>query len=352
MRPSAPVLMTALLLVLPITAQAGFEMRGSGAPASDVIRSSEESDMPAHKVDAVEAVPVGPAPIEAPVPLTDAQITTAPIEKAAALNGDASVVDGFGSDLPLAIALQQIVPPGHQVSFAPEVDAGEIVSWQGGQPWPDVARAMLSSVGMTYDLKDGHVVHVRKNDMHQMPSAQAILAEGAPPADIVPAATQDTAPAAPTAPTPPAVVEQPPVQETAEIRRTKPSTLWNNMQTRLKSSLETDLIRDPQPSEDVAAATPVVPDSWKAASEASAQGSWQVNEGENLSAVLTRWSEQEGVQFRWQPNYDYKLKKSAVFGGDYASAVTRLLDEFAELNPRPTAQLYANPAHPRVLVVR
>ncbi len=346
MRRATPVLMTALLLVLPVMAQAGFEMRGGGvASTGDVIRHTEEGDMPAHKVDAVEAVPVGPAPIEAPVPLTDAQITTAPVEMADSMNNDASVVTGFGSDLPLAIALQQIVPSDHQVSFAPEVDAGEIVSWQGGQPWPDVARAMLSSVGMAYDLKDGHVIHIKKAGDHQMPSAQAILAEGTPPTPV--AVSEPPAPPSPPVASAPEQ-SQPEQAETVEVRRTKPSTLWN----RMKTSLETDLIREPEPSKDVAASTPVVPESWKSGSEMPASGNWQVSEGENLSAVLQRWSEQEGIEFRWQPNYDYKLKKSASFGGDYASAVTRLLDEFAELSPRPTAQLYANPAHPRMLVVR
>lgn len=55
---------------------------------------------------------------------------------------------GFGRELPLALALSQIVPAGYTYSFGQAVDAGSTVSWQGGKPWNEVLNDMLASSGM------------------------------------------------------------------------------------------------------------------------------------------------------------------------------------------------------------
>lgn len=55
---------------------------------------------------------------------------------------------GFGRDLPLALALSQVVPADYSFSFAGNVDAGANVSWQGGKPWNDVLNEMLAPQGL------------------------------------------------------------------------------------------------------------------------------------------------------------------------------------------------------------
>lgn len=42
---------------------------------------------------------------------------------------------GFGDDVPLRVAAQQIVPPGTKVEFAPDVSPDAAVTWRGGQAW-------------------------------------------------------------------------------------------------------------------------------------------------------------------------------------------------------------------------
>lgn len=55
---------------------------------------------------------------------------------------------GFGRDLPLALAMTQVVPADYTFSFAPDVDAGATVSWQGGKAWNSVLNDMLATKGL------------------------------------------------------------------------------------------------------------------------------------------------------------------------------------------------------------
>ncbi len=55
------------------------------------------------------------------------------------------VVEGFGKDIPLAVALQQIVPPAYKVSYDTGVDQGKPVTWNGGSAWTNVVSDMLKS---------------------------------------------------------------------------------------------------------------------------------------------------------------------------------------------------------------
>ena len=51
---------------------------------------------------------------------------------------------GFGNDIPLRLAMAQIVPPGVTVRYSPGVDPEQIVDWTGGKAWPDVVRSVMS----------------------------------------------------------------------------------------------------------------------------------------------------------------------------------------------------------------
>lgn len=55
---------------------------------------------------------------------------------------------GFGRDLPLALALSQVVPPNYAYSFAEDDSAGATVSWEGGKPWDQVLDDMLAPQGL------------------------------------------------------------------------------------------------------------------------------------------------------------------------------------------------------------
>lgn len=65
---------------------------------------------------------------------------------------------GFGKELPLALALSQVVPAGYTYSFADNIDAGATVSWEGGKPWNEVLSAMLAPSGMRAVIRSNQVV--------------------------------------------------------------------------------------------------------------------------------------------------------------------------------------------------
>lgn len=68
------------------------------------------------------------------------------------------VIEGFGKDMPLALALRQIVPAKYAFSFGSGVNPGERISWQGGKPWNEVLSDATSSAGIKVVIKDKKVL--------------------------------------------------------------------------------------------------------------------------------------------------------------------------------------------------
>ncbi len=71
-------------------------------------------------------------------------------------------IAGFGSDMPLALALRQIVPPEYGFSFGDGVNPGYRVSWNGGRPWNEVVSEMLAPLNLSAEVL-GKVVVIESN---------------------------------------------------------------------------------------------------------------------------------------------------------------------------------------------
>lgn len=130
---------------------------GSRAPAaeSEPVLSSM-TPLPGNMGD-VERMPVASLPAPAPLQPTLAAAPTR--QPAAQIQGNHfSDAVGFGRDLPLALALSQVVPAEYSYAFAQNVNVGTMVSWQGGKPWNVVLDEMLAPNGMKADIQDGQVV--------------------------------------------------------------------------------------------------------------------------------------------------------------------------------------------------
>lgn len=63
------------------------------------------------------------------------------------------VVEGFGSDMPLVMALGQIVPAQYAYSFGKGVNPGVIISWEGGKPWDEVLNGVLTPLGVQMSIE-------------------------------------------------------------------------------------------------------------------------------------------------------------------------------------------------------
>lgn len=55
---------------------------------------------------------------------------------------------GFGKDLPLALALSQVIPGDYALFFESAIDSEANVSWQGGKAWDAVLQEMLAPLGL------------------------------------------------------------------------------------------------------------------------------------------------------------------------------------------------------------
>jgi hypothetical protein len=139
-------------------------------------------------VETIEEPMVPPA--QAPQPLTVA----APESANLSANVPAHIIEGFGEDMPLAIALQQLAPPGFSFSFGDNVNPGTRVSWEGhGQSWDSVMKNMLAPLGLEAVMR-GQSVMIR----HPRHSAAVIPATPAiEMAAHMPAASKVDAPAVP-----------------------------------------------------------------------------------------------------------------------------------------------------------
>ncbi len=62
------------------------------------------------------------------------------------------VIEGFGTDMPLALALRQIVPAKYAFSFDESVNLGAIISWTGGKAWNLVLEDALAPLNITYNV--------------------------------------------------------------------------------------------------------------------------------------------------------------------------------------------------------
>lgn len=69
---------------------------------------------------------------------------------------------GFGRDLPLALALSQIVPSAYSYAFGENVNVGSTVSWQGGKPWDQVLDEMLATQGLRAIISGGQVTIINR----------------------------------------------------------------------------------------------------------------------------------------------------------------------------------------------
>lgn len=374
-----------------------------GTQSSDVQWGQDHAAMPVE--DVPMQVPATPSPALAP--FVAATPLPEPVEA-----GD--VIAGFGTNLPLVIALQQVVPHGYQYSFAEGVNLGTPVSWEGGRGWRAVLTDMLANEGLGYRVRDNIVV------VGYYPPEELLAPQNMMSAPEVTQAAETSAPhvvwhdAAPAA-----------AQETVTIRRQKPDALaqgrtkgqathvavdtaapaWQAQNDRTASQskpmsyppektssapvvvtsappaaqnqVSAPPLSAPPPMDMVdmggmSAAPPSEPvdilsmdsvaeeakvENVQAAPAAKSApavtaGNWSGRKGATLRDTLEQWSDSAGVKLYWSIDYDYRLKKDVGLSGSYDHAVAELLDQFADVRPQPYGQLHQGDGGPRVLVVR
>jgi hypothetical protein len=160
--------LVALIGVTALPAFAGFEFN---PPPRAVPPATQTVPDAASQPSSLEnSGPLTPMPIE---PVAESDIMGTPPLPVAAVaappknsteNNNTTRVNGFGKDVPLNLALGQIIPPAYRVDFAAGVDQNMLVSWNGnGRPWADVVDQILRTVNLTVGLS-GNVITIKTID--------------------------------------------------------------------------------------------------------------------------------------------------------------------------------------------
>ncbi len=223
-------------------------------------------------------------------------------------------LQGFGKDLPLVLALRQIVPVDYAYGFASNDLAGTRIDWQGGKPWPSVLSDSLSAAGLRADIS-GKAVLISK------------IAGYAP---ITP--TPETAPQndLPVSPAP------------VEASKAEPLPLTDMQAETAEAEVQ-------QPAVAPAEAQKPVPQVIK---NAASKFVWTARPGATLKEVLSDWSRTAKVELDWVTPYDYPIGNAFTFKGTFEQAVDSLLGTYSRESPRPRGRLYPNlPEGPSVLIV-
>lgn len=291
---AAGLMLCSFMLAASLPAFAGFEWRSPTAAAKPPVAPPAPSavewhdaapPMPPQKIPQVEAAPIVPPA---------AAVTLAPPE----------VLSGFGADLPLVTALQQILPPQYKASFSAGVNPGTVVSWKGDRPWREVLADMLAAKKLGFRIEDNFVV---------ITAGTAALPERL----LKPATTDQRAATVKTEPGP------------APIALTAPPS---------PPSAAPTAVTAPPPPESAAVPTLVAP-------------LWQADKTQTLKDVLSAWSQQAGAELYWSIDYDYHLNGDIAYNGSFENAVGKLLDRFTAVRPQPYGRLHQEPGGRQVLVI-
>lgn len=340
-------------------------------------------------VDKVESRKMAPPP-GAPVPVAPAAPEPSYAE-----------VHGFGKDMPLALAMRQIVPPDYAFSFGEGADPGARISWNGGAPWDKVLRGALAPSGLGVRI-EGRTVLVSAMEggapMPAMPAAAELTPSPQPaapmarpqapgtqasgaPLSLAPQASAAPALAPASVPTrisplmkSPAPAElaprkgvdtetlMPPLAD-EEDRAALPLPLKSEEESAPVASATASVLPLPvrTPPMREAVAKPPVPVSAEDPAldpvpakrfDAQEVREWSADAGSTLRKALSRWSREAGVQLYWSSQFDYPIQSDVLLNGTYEKAVATLLDGLRDAQPRPMGRLHPNPPDgPAVLIV-
>ncbi|MES2728888.1 MAG: TcpQ domain-containing protein [Pseudomonadota bacterium] len=365
------LLCSASTMLWPVmTAQAGFEFKGAtGMVASPSVPSSAApAPGPAQVMKEELALPMPGENLSDLTPVKhDAPAATMKMPAASpAPASEHSVVAGFGRDLPLAIALEQIIPAPFAPAPAEDVKMGQTVTWEGGKPWPDVLAATLAPLGLQSKI-DGKNVRIEPKTKPQFPTPDTTdiavtdaAADTMEPIDLAPphdmGGTHGT-------------VATPGNMDTAMVDDLSPNQPRRNVMTQpapdiseppppmisdsdLENGLDSPGFDYSPPTQSGQMAVPI------AAAPPADTGRvdvWTALAGQDLRATLDAWSHRVNVKLVWESPYMYAVQDTDSGARPYSDAVTALLDQFSSngVGPKPQATLYQGSGmEPAVLVIR
>jgi hypothetical protein len=283
----------------------------TGTPrAPQNILPTQPVPAPAQAMMKAMPVPAATTPMVYTAPAPAMPTASAP----ASYNSNYQVAEGFGRDLPLVMALRQIVPPQYGFVFDQGIDISGQVSWQGGKPWDIVLQQTLAPLGLQ-GMINGNVVTITRagQPMYQPAAANAgaqVMTQVVQTSTTVPMAANAVA-----------------------------------MPASMTSAPMAPIVDAGSPGTPVGY-TPVN------VSNLAASSTWTAPRNSTLRNILEDWAEYAGVELYWASEYDYPIQSSVSVDGTFEEAVQVLLKGLSESKPRPMGRLHPNlPNGPAVLVI-
>ncbi len=236
----------------------------------------------------------------------------------------AGIVEGFADQVPLTIALQEVLPQGFGYALGDGVNPGQFVSWRGGRPWQTVLTEMLGPAGLAYQIHD-RLVTVSN------PHAAPMVVSGAPPVAplAAPPVAQNYVPAPP--PSQPLFI-----QDTGAVPPYQPGMA-------MAAQPYPPMMMQPHampPQASFMGAHPLqieTPPLFRAQT-------WEARPGQTLRTTLQEWCARTGTELNWQAEFDYPVMASMNMTGSFEDAVRTLLSGFNTAKPIPYGRLHYNPA--------
>lgn len=259
-----------------------------------------------------------------------------------------TTAEGFGHDIPLMMAVSQIVPSGFGLAFDQGVKTDVNVTWEGGKSWLVVLNAALQPHKLRAEL-NGHVVRIRAMGSSTVSTITVTTSENEKVASGMSMVTEQPQ-SLPVAeqPVPQVAIQQPPVA--APVPSQAPTSAAPAIMPTIHSA-DAGFPASVQPTGASFAGTEPAAGMDDPAPVVTGQ-MWTAQKGMSLRETLESWTAEAGVQLYWSSDYDYPLAADVQLQGSFEQAIKTLLNGFADSRPKPTARLHPNlPNGPAVLVV-
>lgn len=295
---------------------------GVYVPRNNVPRASQQAPVQqpvqqpvqmAAPVAPVQAAPIMAAPVQATTPIPQAPVAATPYYAgptpvSVAPQGNFTVAEGFGSDLPLVMAIRQIVPTEYGFVFDEGINLGSNVSWQGGQPWNVVLQNVLTPLNLRAQISGSMVSILPANKTSDVTISQNAAV----------------------------VVSEAIIQNGAEkVTASAPASLLHTAAWEAESMV----------AQPIAAQAFGQPDLHE-------RTVWTAGRNTSLRSILEDWSARAGVELYWASEYDYPVQTGVQINGTFEEAVQTLLRGLSESKPRPLGRLHPNlPDGPAVLLI-
>jgi hypothetical protein len=314
---------TAFLILSASYSQAGFISETNTAPAPFMARQIVAPHFPGRTL-AYEARPIASA--GAPGSLLGQGNAARPSAVSA------GVVEGFADQIPLSIAMQQVLPQGYVYALGDGVNPGQIVSWRGGRQWQSVLSDMLGASGLGYSV-NGQVVTI--SNLGSSPT----VVGGAPHMAIQTPTPQNNY-AQPTMPMTAPPSPMPPVPTQAMPMMASPGM----MPPGAAPMPQAYGAAPPMGYGSAVMMDGAVTDAMQMQTASYAPQSWEARPGQTLRKLLQDWCARAGTELSWQAEYDYPIMASFNMAGTFEEAVRMLLSGFHGAKPVPYGRLHYNPA--------